>query len=197
VRPALAAWWRPRLHRIADWAAEAERQRRLHAPTALVRSEVEGRWAVPANSPFELRGRADRIERRPDGTLAILDYKTGVVPGGADVEAGRSPQLPLEAAMAAAGVFGEDLRGTAAELTYWHVTGGYEPGTEIKLFGGDPAKTAAVADDAQRKLCALIHAFDDPARAYLSQPHPGAAPRFSDYVQLARVLEWAAVEDGA
>jgi len=198
LRPALAAWWRPRLARIATWAAEQERQRRVAGPKPALRSEVSGEWSVPCSGqPFLLRGRADRIERNPDGTLAILDYKTGVVPGGADVEAGRSPQLPLEAAMAAAGVFGEDLRGTAAELTYWHVTGGYEPGTEIKLFGGDPAKTAAVADDAQRKLCALIHAFDDPARAYLSQPHPGAAPRFSDYVQLARVLEWAAVEDGA
>ena len=32
--------------------------------------------------------------------------------------------------------------------------------------------------------------FDDPARGYLSQPHPARAPRFSDYGQLARVAEW-------
>ena len=46
-------------------------------------------------------------------------------------------------------------------------------------------------------LATLIDAFDDPARAYLSQPHPGRAPRFPDYAQLARVAEWAAAgEEG-
>ena len=98
--------------------------------------------------------------------------------------------------MAAAGVFGDDLRGDTTELTYWHLTGGYIPGEEVRLFRGAPSETAAQAGEAERKLCALITAFDDPNRAYLSQPHPGDAPRFSDYVQLARVLEWAAVEEG-
>ncbi len=198
LRPALTAWWRPRLNRIADWAAEQERQRRVAGPKPAIRSEVSGEWSVPCTGlPFQLRGRADRIERNADGSLAILDYKTGAVPTSRDVEDGLAPQLALEAAMAAAGVFGPDLTGPAAELTYWHVTGGYEPGTEIKLFKGDPGQTAAIADEASRKLCDLIHAFDDPNRAYLSQPHAGAAPRFSDYTQLARVLEWAALEDGS
>ncbi len=198
LRPALAAWWRPRLGRIADWVAEQERVRRLAGPKPAVRWEVSGEWTVPcAGRPFQLRGRADRIERNSDGTLSILDYKTGIVPNSTQVEQGLSPQLPLEAAMAAAGVFGPDLQGQATELTYWHVTGGYLPGEEARLFNGDPDRTAAQAGEAERKLCALIAAFDDPNRAYLSQPHPGAAPRFSDYVQLARVLEWAAVEDGA
>ena len=49
--------------------------------------------------------------------------------------------------------------------------------------------------DATASLRALIQDFDNPARPYLSQPHPGAAPRFSDYGQLARVAEWAALED--
>ena len=197
LRPALAAWWRPRLARIADWVAEAERMRRLAGPKPAVRSEVSGEWTVPGTArPFLLRGRADRIERNADGTLAILDYKTGVVPNSAQVEQGLNPQLPLEAAMAAAGVFGPDVQGQTAEMTYWHLTGGYEAGAEHKLFRGDPAEAMAQADEAQRQLCALVQAFDDPGRAYLSQPHPGAAPRFSDYVQLARVLEWAAVEDG-
>ncbi len=198
LRPALAAWWRPRLARIADWVAEQERVRRLAGPKPAMRWEVSGEWQVPcAGRPFALRGRADRIERNPDGTLSILDYKTGVVPNTSQVQDGLSPQLPLEAAMAAAGVFGDDLRGDTTELTYWHLTGGYIPGEEVRLFRGDPSSTAAQAGEAERKLCALIAAFDDPNRAYLSQPHPGDAPRFSDYVQLARVLEWAAVEEGA
>ncbi len=196
LRPALTAWWRPRLARIAEWVAEAERQRRLRGPMALVRAEVDGRWSVPGTGrPFVLSGRADRIERRADGTLAILDYKTGAVPTAGQVEQGLAPQLPLEAAMAAAGVFGPELEGRAAELTYWHLSGGFEPGKETKLFKHDPDETASEAAAAERALVALVAAFDDPSRAYLSRPHPGAAPRFSDYSQLARVAEWAALED--
>jgi ATP-dependent helicase/nuclease subunit B len=195
LRPALTAWWRPRLARIADWVAEAERQRRLRGPMAHVASEVEGKWTVPGDHPFVLSGRADRIERRADGTLAILDYKTGAVPTTGQVEQGLAPQLPLEAAMAAAGVFGPELAGRTAELTYWHLSGGLDPGKETRLFQHDPARTAQEAETAERALAALIAAFDDPDRAYLSRPHPGAAPRFSDYAQLARVAEWAALED--
>jgi ATP-dependent helicase/nuclease subunit B len=48
---------------------------------------------------------------------------------------------------------------------------------------------------AEESLAGLVADFDRPERAYLSQPSPGAAPRFSDYAQLARVAEWAAADD--
>ncbi len=48
---------------------------------------------------------------------------------------------------------------------------------------------------ARENLCRLIDEFDAPDRAYLSRPHPGLAPRFSDYEQLARVAEWSATGD--
>ena len=198
LRPALAAWWRPRLQRIADWAAAAERRRREEGPKRLIRSEVAGEWQLPVpGRPFALRGRADRIERRADGGIAILDYKTGVVPPARQVEQGLAPQLPLEAAMAGAGVFGDELAGRAVELTYWHLTGGFLAGESTTLFRGDAERTAEAAAEAAAKLCKLVAAFDEPGRAYLSRPHPGAVPRFSDYAQLARVAEWAAVEEGA
>jgi ATP-dependent helicase/nuclease subunit B len=64
-----------------------------------------------------------------------------------------------------------------------------------QLFRGDGQKVAAAASHASAKLRELVAAFDAPERAYLSQPHPGTAPRFSDYAHLSRVPEWAAVED--
>ncbi len=97
--------------------------------------------------------------------------------------------------MAAAGAFGEELRGIAAELTYWRLTGGYVAGEETTLFKGSAEATAAQADAAGAALAALVAQFDDAAQPYLSQPHPGAAPRFTDYAQLARVLEWSAAAD--
>ena len=197
MRPALAAWWRPRLRRIAAWVAEAEADRRAAHRLTSLRSELKGEWEFPAPAgPFTLHGRADRIEQRADGSLAILDYKTGTPPSGKDVEEGRAPQLPLEAAMLQKGAFGPDLVGDVGELVFWHIAGGFQPGAVLPLFKSEPAKTAEVAQLAQTSLRALVAAFDDQARAYLSQPSPGAAPRFSDYAQLARVAEWAAAEDG-
>ena len=198
MREALRNWWEPRLVRIADWVAATEIDRRARHELAEVWPEVPGSWELQRpGGRFTLVGRADRVERRLDGTLAILDYKTGQPPGGKQVEAGLAPQLPLEAAMAAAGAFGAERQGRAAELSYWQVTGGYVAGHELSLFRGNQVELAACIEEAQAKLGELIDAFDDPARCYLSQPHPGRAPRFSDYAQLARVAEWAAAgEDG-
>ncbi len=195
VRPALAAWWAPRLYRIADWVAEHEVARRSAAPLARIVAECGGEWALDVPGRFLLRGRADRIEIRADGRLAILDYKTGTMPRRADAEAGHAPQLPLEAAMALAGGFGADLRADVAELTYWRLTGGATAGEACSLFAGDASALAAAAREAERRLHALIAEFDRPERAYLSAPHPGRAARFDDYAQLARRAEWAGGED--
>jgi ATP-dependent helicase/nuclease subunit B len=198
MRPALAVWWQPRLHRISDWVAEAEAERRARYRVALIRSEQDGKYlfAAPAGD-FTLTGRADRIERMVDGGIAILDYKTGAPPSQKQVEDGLAPQLPLEAAMVSAGAFGEDLTGRAIDLTYWQISGGYRPGNVRQLFRGDAGKVAASAGHAADKLRDLVAAFDVPGQPYLSQPQPGAAPRFSAYAQLARVAEWAALEDDA
>ncbi len=196
LRPAVTAWWRPRLRRMALWAADAERDRRAGGALALVASEVRGevQLAAPAGT-FLLHGRADRIERRRDGSLAILDYKTGAPPGDKDVEAGWAPQLPLQAAMAARGGYGEPLSGPTGELTYWHLSGGPVAGEVRQLFRKDAERAQALAEEVWASLCRRVERFDDPATPYLSQPHPGQVPRFSDYAQLARVAEWAAADD--
>jgi ATP-dependent helicase/nuclease subunit B len=198
LREALAAWWAPRLDRIADWVAEVEATRRAVHRIAAIEAEVKGTSELPRDGGrFALVGRADRIERRADGTLAILDYKTGTPPSQKEVDAGLAPQLLLEAAMAESGAFGAELAGQAGELIYWHLTGGYDPGEVRSLFKGDSEAIAAAVAAARESLGALIDAYDQPDRCYLSQPHPARAPRFSDYAQLARVAEWAAAGEEA
>ncbi len=196
LRRALAEWWAPRLARIADWVAEEEVRRRSLSRPLAIETEQSGRLLLD-DASFELRGRADRIERREDGRLAIFDYKTGKPPGQKQVDAGFAPQLPLEAAMAASGAFGQAIAGAAAELVYWHLSGGYEPGKVYTLFDGKPELVEAGAAAALDNLRGLIAAYDDPDRAYLAQPHPGRAPRFADYAQLARVAEWSAAGEEA
>lgn len=193
LRKALQAWWAPRLERIADWVAETDGVRRVAQAPVHIAPEVKGDMVL--NRPggaFTLRGRADRIEAYPDGSLAIIDYKTGQPPSQPEVDAGLAPQLLLEAMMAAAGSF-PGISGEASRLIYWHLSGGIDPGSERPLFSGKRAEDlpAAVATTAE-KLCALIDEFDRPARAYLSRPRPDHADRFSSYEQLARVAEWSA-----
>jgi len=195
LRPALVEWWRPRLWRIADWVAEIERDRRSAAPLADLATEVAGRWELSVPGGFLLTGRADRIERRADGTLAILDYKTGAPPSHTEVAAGFAAQLLLEAAMAADGAF-PGIAGRAVELAYWHLTGGFQAGKVTKLFKGDPTVIADAVADARGRLRDLVAAYDDADQAYLSQPHAGRVPRFSNYGQLARVAEWDVAGDG-
>ena len=196
LRQALLAWWSPRLERIADWVAETEAERRAARPPAAIATEASG--AIDLARPggrFRLTGRADRIERYDDATLAILDYKTGIPPSQTDVEAGLAPQLLLEAAIALHGGFGPDLRGTTAALLYWRLSGGLDPGDSVPLYRKNPGSIPDAVIDARDRLCDLIDAFDKPDRPYLSRPHPGLAPRFSDYEQLARVAEWSAAGD--
>jgi ATP-dependent helicase/nuclease subunit B len=184
VRQALFEWWAPRLARIADWVAGQETLRRSELAPSRIASEASGRWSL------DVPGEADRIELRGDGSLAILDYKTGQPPTQLQVEAGFAPQLPLEAAMAGAGAFGPTLRAPTAELTYWHLTGGFEPGQARTLFKGDREAIARLVAQAHERLGALIVAFDRVERAYLARPHPGRVPRFPQFAQLARVAEW-------
>jgi ATP-dependent helicase/nuclease subunit B len=193
LREALTAWWEPRLRRIADWIARVEVERRgQQSPVALV-SEASGTLELRRpGGLFRLTGRADRIERDRRGGLTIIDYKTGPPPSQKEVDFGFSPQLLLEAAMAEAGAFGEAVRAPAAELSYWHLTGGIHAGELRRLFKGNAAAIAAAVAQAREGLCSLIDAYDTPERRYLSQPRPGLAPRFADYAQLARVAEWAA-----
>ena len=196
LRQALRAWWSPRLDRIAEWVAQTEAQRRaVRSPVAIA---TEAMGAIGFTRPgglFTLTGRADRVERYDDGTLSILDYKTGSPPTQREVDAGLAPQLLLEAAMAADRGFGIDLAGVTGELIYWHLSGGLDAGRAMPLFKKNPAEITDAVLDAKARLCDLIDSFDQPARAYLSRPHPGLAPRFSDYEQLARVAEWSAAGD--
>ncbi len=197
LRPALANWWRPRLLRIAEWIASIENERRPRLGLTAIGAEIKGAWTLagPAGD-FLLSGRADRIERRQDGRLGIIDYKTGTVPADIRVREGHAPQLPLEAAMAAAGGFGPEFAGETAEMSYWRLHGGSEPGV-VSTPVSDPGELATLVAIAEASLRGLIADFDDPARPYLARPHPGRAARDSGYGRLARMAEWAGVGEEA
>jgi ATP-dependent helicase/nuclease subunit B len=188
-RPGIWAFWWPRFERIARWFVTIEGQRREGIAASL--AELKGRLmlAGPAGE-FELACRADRIDRRHDGALGIIDYKTGTVPKRGDVTLGFSPQLPLEAAIAEAGGFAGLPAAPVAELAHWRLSGGELAG-EIKPLAEDAASVRVFVDEAVAGLRRLIAEFDRAETPYRARPRPDHAPRFSDYAHLARVKEWS------
>ena len=186
ARPGVLAFWWPRFQRSASWFVDRERTRRLTVAESF--AEVEGRIAIdgPAG-PFLLTAKVDRIDRLEPEGIVIIDYKTGAPPSPAHVNLGFSPQLPLEAAIAAAGGFTGVPAAPIESLEIWRLSGGPVPG-EIKPIKGDIEALWRAALDGVKRLVAV---YDDPLTPYASVPRAAFAPRFSDYEHLARVQEWS------
>jgi len=186
AHPGVEAFWWPRFERVARWFVDYERDRRRAGFTTLA-TEVMGEMAIKGIAgDFKLTARADRIDYRADVGLAIMDYKTGQTPSAKQVEAGFSPQLPLEAAIAAQGGFdGIDAKGVAL-LVYLELPGGREPGKEKAL----ELEVLETAEEAVSGLTKWVRQFDDAKTPYLSSPRVMFLEHYGDYDHLARVKEW-------
>jgi ATP-dependent helicase/nuclease subunit B len=193
-RPSVRAFWWPRFQRIAKWFIEAETSRRAGGIRALG-TELRGKLTLAvAGGPFELRCIADRIDAAADGSLVIIDYKTGQPPSDKQVNSGLSPQLPLEAAIAVGGGFPQIGKRAVAELAYVRLSGGMPPGEYRPLkpsVDGVAVPVEALAAAARDGLLKRIAQFDLERTAYLSRPRPQWLAREGDYDHLARVKEWS------
>jgi len=114
---------------------------------------------------FRLHGFIDRVDRAPDGSLRIIDYKTGG-PAAFTVKAvaeGKKLQLPLYA-LAAEQALG---LGAVADGFYWHVQHAEASKFTLAGFEGGPAGAMQTA---------LAHAWAAVrgARAGQFAPHPPA-----------------------
>ncbi len=190
TRPGVRAFWWPRFLRIADWFTAFERDRRqsgIHATLI----EKTGNMTISVGAlDFNLRAQADRMDRLPGGSLAILDYKTGQAPTAPQVETGLVPQLSLEAAMAMAGCFPGLDKTPVSELVYLRLTGGRVAG-EVKRLKLDVDEVAAKAVAGLRRRIAAFNKLETP---YRSRPRPMFKSRFGTYDHLARVREWSSAD---
>ncbi|MBV9565648.1 MAG: double-strand break repair protein AddB [Bradyrhizobium sp.] len=196
-RPEAKALWWPRFKRIAAWFAGWETARR--AGIDLIEAETKGEIAIPlgADRSFHLVARADRIERRSDGSFAILDFKTGQPPTGKQVRMGLSPQLTLEAAILRAGGFeGIPAGASVGEIAYVRLSGNNPPGEhrslELKIRNETPQSPDEAAIYARQQLEALVEKFEDETQAYTSLNLPMWNNRYGTYDDLARIKEWSA-----
>nr|WP_199799491.1 double-strand break repair protein AddB [Porphyrobacter sp. SLTP] len=195
VHPLFRALWQPRLiaalERFEHWIAAAEAEGRT-----VLATEISGEMEVDG---VKVQGRADRIDKLADGTLAIVDYKTGRVPSKAEVEAGYALQLGLLGLIAEHGRFadkdtGKVVQGKATEFAYWSFKkdedGFGKRDIPMKLSERQSGLTpdeflphhSAKLQEAIRRF---IHG-SDPFTARENPDYKG----YTDYDQLMRLEEW-------
>ncbi|HEY2754448.1 MAG TPA: double-strand break repair protein AddB [Pseudolabrys sp.] len=187
--PEARAFWWPRYLRIAEWFAQWDTTRR--ETIATLHAEIRGELTFAAGPrTFTLSGIADRIERRNDGSYAIIDYKTGTARTEKQVRTGLAPQLTLEAAILRDGGFKEIAPGSVTDITYVTLKGGEPAGKNetIKFKDGTPDTQA---DHALTRLKEIAAKFANADTPYLSLVHPMWTTHYGDYDHLARVKEWS------
>ena len=190
-----AIWWARFTALAKDFIRwEAERDAVIDERFCEIDARIE---LTPGDGAVALTGRADRIDRRKDGSFDILDFKTGAVPTVKQVKAGFAPQLPLEGAILKRGGFkGLPAVSALGRLTYVQLRSSRDGFVEREavdkgLDTGDAAE-AAFAD-----LSSLLTRYRDPEQGYLSRAYPlRAADHAGRYDHLARVGEWSLADAG-
>jgi putative RecB family exonuclease len=97
--------------------------------------QVEAYIQVHIGPDVTLFGRMDRIDEEPDGTLHIVDYKTGSLPGDVDAS-----QLHLYAIMVES-----KLERTVSRASFWYLDDGSVWTTELKPQDKERALSGALA----------------------------------------------------
>jgi ATP-dependent helicase/nuclease subunit B len=183
IHPMLRALWAPRLLEAMDWIAELERTNQAAGRKPLA-AEVTGETPLAG---VVVHGRVDRIDRLPDGGVAIVDYKTGKPPAKKAIEAGFALQLGLLGLIGRNGGF-EGVTGEPEVFEYWSL---------IRDRGGFGKCVRADKDFDQGEF--LTHAYRNFAEAaakwltgeepFTAKLNPAYAP-YGDYDQLMRLEEW-------
>lgn len=196
-----AVWW-PRFKSLVPDYIDWERTR---APLIANRHpEVASKKISVGTTGVTLSGRADRVDLRRDGTVDIIDYKTGSTPSKRQAHVLLSPQLALEAALLARGAFHEVGSRAAADLLYVRLrpNGRVDPESILKIGTSANASEKSAPELGELswiRLTELLTAYRDPQKGYLSRALPFKESDLTgDYDHLARVLEWSAggIDDG-
>jgi len=186
AHPLMRALWQPRLIEAIDFIA-AEVAKNRAAGRRPLAAEAKGSCDAAG---VTLHGVADRIDRCADGSLAIVDYKTGKAPSPSAVAAGFSLQLGLLGLIAERGGF-SGIEGAPALFEYWSLAkkaGAF--GSVDSPVGGrsgiDPADFTRLA---ARNFAAAADAWLTGSEPFTAKLHPEHAP-YGDYDQLMRLDEW-------
>lgn len=182
-------WW-PQFIAVARWFVEADNDLRQDGDISF--AEAQGVVDITiGDRQFTVTAKADRIVRHDDGTVSIIDYKTGDAPAKKRVEGGRSAQMLVEAGLIANGGYQTITTGAKVrQLAYWELKGrnkdvGKKKNVTPKEFDAAPLMDA---------ITGLLARFEDEAMPYHAEPDPKGKQDYSDYRHLARIKEWRVLE---
>jgi ATP-dependent helicase/nuclease subunit B len=189
AHPLMRGLWRPRLFAALRWidATIAARAREGHTVLA---SELQGDMRFAG---VRIHGRADRIDRLPDGSLAIIDYKTGKPPSRKMVRNGFSLQLGIVGLIAEAGGF-KGISGHPERFEYWSLAKRKDEFGFIE----EPFRTAQAKDamdredflpESARFLKEAIDRWITGSEPFTARLNPDL-PVYTDFDQLMRLDEW-------
>ncbi len=173
--PSARALWLARLERAADHFLRQDEK--WGGQTLL--TEMAGSVAV-GQTGFTLTGTPDRIDQRPDGTVVLIDYKTGTPPSAAQ-QTTLDLQLHLAAAMAERGGFDTQVMRVSA-ISYIGLGSG-EKAVDTDL-------TTEEIDMIWARFVTLIRAYQDPQTGYTARRAVFDMRTPGDYDHLARFGEW-------
>jgi ATP-dependent helicase/nuclease subunit B len=165
-----------------------EEEIKLRSNVASIRAEISGRIELPVDGVAHvLTARADRIDILHDGSLRIIDYKSGTVPTGKQVANGFAPQLPLEAVIAREGGFKELSAARVAEAYYVKVSGGVKKPVEL-----DDVTDETIEGSVEQieKLTGLLRNYLQDATVYIPRHNLQKEDEPADYDHLSRYAEW-------
>ncbi|MEY4953150.1 MAG: double-strand break repair protein AddB [Pseudomonadota bacterium] len=197
AHPLVRSLWWPRLQRGLEWIDEQIAEQRAEGREVL-KSEIKGEMQYLG---VKVHGRADRIDRLADGSLGVVDYKTGAPPSGKMVENGFALQLGTIGLIAADGGF-DGVAGDPSHFEYWSLAKNkadraafgyvYEPVREGKKQSGIAREEfLAVTEDYLRDAILDYIKGDKPFTARLNPDLGG----YNDYDQLMRLDEWQARQE--
>ena len=183
IHPMLRALWAPRLNEAIDWIAAEMKMDRASGRKPLA-AETRGEAEVAGVTLF---GVVDRIDRMPDGSLAIIDYKTGQAPRPKAIAEGFALQLGLLSLIAERGGF-EGVKGNVGCHEYWSLAKkngrfGYRQSPDK----GDGAR--AFVERAYRQFSEAAATWLVGIEPFRAKLNPAYAP-YEDYDQLMRLEEW-------
>lgn len=186
AHPLMRALWQPRLIEAIDFIAAEVARLRAEGRRPLA-AEKKGRIDIGG---VRLSGVADRIDRLADGSLAIVDYKTGAPPSATAVRNGYSLQLGLLGLIADRGGF-DGIAGAAAIFEYWSLARARGALGHVKSPVG--GRTGIAADEftemAEHNFLAAAGGWLTGEAPFTAKLHPEYAP-YGDYDQLMRLDEW-------
>jgi len=196
AHPLVRALWRPRLLKALEWV-EAQIAAYTNRQPVLWEERGKMDWRG-----VTINGRIDRLDRMADGSFAVVDYKTGKPPSGAQVQRGYALQLGTLGVMVEEGAF-PGAEGEVTAFEYWSL------GRSDKSETGFGYMDTPIIDGTRKRHGLSLAEFLPTARRFLdealdswilgTEPFTARlnpdADVYSTYDQLMRLDEWIRLED--